>query len=335
MAQTQFARVRLGERGPDVSRLCLSGALFGEGVDAHQAFDIINRYRDSGGNFIDATGNTADGASERIVGKALQHQRQRWVIAATAGGQGREHPGRLSGKWVRQALDQSLDRMGFDRIDLFYLHLNEHMNGLEEAMECVGELMESGRIGGWGFANVRAWRIAELVRMADCLDVPRPIAAQPCYHALHRSVETDYLPACVHFGIGAVAYAPLARGILSEEYSQRIELSSRMLSDGGMCRDIELRPAAEDAVRAIARHLQPSGRAMTGFALQWVLANRLVSSVLIRPGSLEQLEALLSAAATPYTPDDEAFMNELVPSGNFIETACMDLRWTPEGRVVD
>ncbi len=95
-----------------------------------------------------------------------------------------------------------------------------------------------------------------------------------------------------------------------------------------------LRPAAVDAVRAIARHLQPSGRHMTGFALQWVLANQLVSSVEIRPTSLAQLDSYLSAMETSYTLNDEAFMNELVPSGNFFGTTFPNLKSAHDGRVV-
>jgi aryl-alcohol dehydrogenase-like predicted oxidoreductase len=195
-------------------------------------------------------------------------------------------------------------------------------------------MIEAGRIGGWGFANFRAWRIAELVRIADCLDVPRPIAAQPYYHALYRLVEADYLPACAHFGIGAVAYAPLARGILSEQNGAAIQLPPTSPAHDGQGEETMFRPAALDAVRAIARHLQPSGRAMSGFALQWVLANQLVSSVAIRPGSLAHLDSYLSAAETPYTPDDEAFINELVPSGGFIGAGFGDAVAPQSGRVL-
>lgn len=336
MMQKQFARLRLGERGPEVSRLCLSARMFGNGTDADEAARMIARYREAGGNFINAAGSHADGAAERIIGRGLRRSRDRWIVAAAA-----DIPAninlnslRASQHWLSEAIDKSRDRLGVEKIDLYYLCFDDRMTRLEETIEMLGEMIEAGKIGGWGFSNLRAWRIAELVRIADCLDVARPIAAQSYYHALYRLMEMDYLPACAHFGIGVVAYAPLARGMLSEEFSCGNETSPYVGPQDPVVMETACRPAAVDAVRAIARHLQPSGRAMTGFALQWVLANKLVSSVLIRPRTLAQLDSYLKAFETSYTQNDEVFMNELVPSGNFVGTAYLDTKSAHIGRVV-
>jgi aryl-alcohol dehydrogenase-like predicted oxidoreductase len=336
MTQKQFTRIRLGERGPDVSRLCLSARMFGNGTEEHEATEIIARYGEAGGNFVNATGSCADGAAERIVGRVVRQDRDRWIIAVTAGspvktnsssGSGRDH-------WLRQTIDRNRDLLGVEKIDLFYLCFDDRMTRLEETIETLGEMIEAGKIGSWGFSNLRAWKIAELVRIADCLDVPRPIAAQSYYHALYRLTEVDYLPACAYFGIGAVAYAPFARGILSEGFSSGTQLPSYVGPQDPVVMETESRPAAVDTVRAIARHLQPSGRTITGFALQWVLANQLVSSVLIRPASLAQFDGYLSAVETSYTLNDEAFMNELLPSGNFFGPTFLDMTSAHNGRVV-
>jgi aryl-alcohol dehydrogenase-like predicted oxidoreductase len=336
MMKRQFARLRLGECGPNVSRLCLSARMFGNGTEEHEAAEMIARFGQAGGNFINAAGSDAEGAAQRIIGRAIRRDRDRWIIAdaATPPAKARSNARGPSGAWLRQAVDRSRDHLGVAKIDLYYLCLDDWMTGLEETIETLGEMIEAGKIGGWGFSNLRAWRIAELVRIADCLDVPRPVAAQSYYHALYRLMEMDYLPACAHFGIGVVAYAPLARGILSDEFSSGSERSSYVGPQDPVVMETAFRPAAIDAVRAIARHLQPSGRAITGFALQWVLANRLVSSVLIRPKSMAQLDSYLSAVETSYTLNDEAFMNELVPSGNFVGTAYLNLKSAHIGRVV-
>lgn len=327
--QNLFARVRLGARGPDVSRLCLSTRMFAQQSGHTEAAEMVTRFGQAGGNFIDASG---DPACERIAGEAIGRHRDRWILAGTC--QAASSNGARSPRSLKQGLAASLDRLETDRIDLYYLPLDDRIGRLEDMVETLGELIEAGRIGGWGFANFRAWRIAELVRIADCLDVPRPIAAQPYYHALYRLVEADYLPACAHFGIGAVAYAPLARGILSEQGGGAIRLPLPPPAPDGQADGAMVQPAALDAVRAIARHLQPSGRAMSGFALQWVLANQLVSSVVIRPGSMAHLDSYLSAAETPYTPDDEAFIDALVPSGGFIGAAFGDPVTPRTGRVL-
>ncbi len=307
--------------------------MFGNASNGTDAEEIIARYAEAGGNFVDADGGEA---SERCVGRAIEGQRSRWVVATRPGTPPRTNSisGGRSVQWLRHAVDASLDRLGAGMIDVLYLHPDDDAAALEEIIETLGELIEAGKIGGWGFSNFRAWKIAELVRMADCLDVPRPICAQPYYHALYRLVETDYLPACAHFGIGVVPYAPLARGVLAGGDGESPPPAAIPGQAWAPDRETEFRPAALDAVRAIARHLQPSGRPLSGFALQWVLANRLVSSVLIRPSSVEQLEAYLRAAATRYTPDDEAFLNELVPSGHVVGGAFGDARSAREGRVV-
>ncbi len=159
---------------------------------------------------------SAEGAAERIIGRAVRQDRDRWVIAVTAGSPAIEGG---SAHGLQRTVDRSCDLLGVQKIDLLYLSFDDGMARLEETVETFGEMIEAGTIGNWGFSNLRAWRIAELVRIADCLDVPRPIAAQSYYHALYRLMEMDYLPACAHFGIGVVAYAPLARGILSDEFS--------------------------------------------------------------------------------------------------------------------
>jgi aryl-alcohol dehydrogenase-like predicted oxidoreductase len=336
MAQKQFARLRLGKNGPDVSRLCLSARMFGNETEPSEAAEMIARYGEAGGNFINAAGSGADAAAERIVGRALRGNRDRWIIAAAAGqpSETNSHSGGGNHHWLREAIDASRDRLQVEKIDLFYLCFDDRISRIEETVEIIGEMMEAGKIGGWGFSNLRAWRIADLVRIADCLEVPRPTAAQCYYHALYRLTEMEYLPAYAHFGIGVVANAPLARGMLSEDFSSDILHSVYAGPEDPVVMDTTCRPAAMTAVRAIARHLQPSGRAITGFALQWVLANRLVTSVLIRPQSLAQLESYLRADETSYTPNDEAFMNELVPSGNSVGTAYLDRQSEHVGRVV-
>jgi len=336
MMQKKVAKVGLGKGGPEVARLCLSARMFGNGTEEHEAIEMIASYAQAGGNFVDATGCGADGAAERIVGRALRGDRERWVVATTSDGLAKRNANAegLSGHWLRQAIDRSRDRLGVKKIDLYYLRLNETMTRLEDTVETLGEMIEAGKIGGWGFANFGAWRIAELVHIADCLDVPRPIAAQSYYHALYRLMEMDYLPACAHFGIGVVGCAPLARGILSGEFTSGIQLPSYAEPQDPVIMEPTFQPAAADAVRAIARHLQPSGRAMTGFALQWVLANQLVSSVLIRPDSLAQLDSQLRTIETSYTPSDEAFMNDLVACGSFIGTGYLNPKAAKSGRVV-
>lgn len=334
---TQFSRVLLGLGGPSVGRICLSARGFGDEVSETEAIAMLERFWEAGENFIDISEASSNGTLEKIAAHAIGQRPHHWTIAAKATypTAGNGTCGGHSKDWLTHAVDGQLERLGFAKINLLYLDLGDQTIRLEEAIEAVSALIESERIGGWGFANVPAWRIAELVHIADCLDCPRPIATQPYYHALHRLVEIDYLPACDHFDIGVVACAPLASGMLSG--SCMIASQQPAASCTGQdspSAEGRFRPVEMDAVRAIAEHLEPSGRQMSDFALNWVLANRLVSSVLVRPKTLAQLNSYLNARTTPYTTDDEDFINELIPSGNFAGSTYSAPRYASSGRIV-
>ena len=147
MTKTLLDKTRLGARGPEVSRLCLGTMMFGDQTDQGEAAEIIARYAEAGGNFIDTADQYAGGASERIIGRAIGGDRGRWVIASKGGNPvtGVTGSGGLSALWLRQAIDQSLDRIGVDKIDLYYLHLDDEETRLEETIGAVGEMMdESG-----------------------------------------------------------------------------------------------------------------------------------------------------------------------------------------------
>jgi aryl-alcohol dehydrogenase-like predicted oxidoreductase len=330
-------KTKLGARGPEVSRLCLGTMMFGDQTDEGEAAEMIARYGEAGGNFIDTADQYAGGASERIVGRAIAGQRDRWVVASKAGNvvTGVTGSGGLSPQWLRQAIDQTLDRLGLDTVDVYYLHLDDEATPLEDTIGAIGEMLAAGKIGGWAFSNFRAWKIAEMIRIADSLGVARPIAAQPYYHALYRLVEIDYLPACAHFGIGVVPYSPLARGLLTGKYNDGMPEGSRAARGDARMMETEFRPEAIEAARAIATHLEPSGRPMSGFALAWVLANRLISGVIIGPKTMAQLENYLRLAGTPYTAEDEAIMNRLIPSGSAAGYAYADPRYPYRGRIIE
>jgi len=320
--------------GPAVSRLCLGTMMFGDATDAGEAREIVAAFAEAGGNFIDTADVYADGASERIVGDAIRDDRADWVLATKVGNPMRSVPGSggLTPGYVAQALDASLDRLGVDRIDLYYLHLDDEATPLEATIAAMGQAVADGRIAAWGFSNFRGWKIAEIMRLADRLGAPRPIAAQPYYHALYRQAEIDYIPACVHFGLGVVPYSPLARGVLTGKYAGGAPEGSRAARGDARIAETALRPELLAAARAVEAHVAPSGRRVADVALQWVLANRAVTSVLIGPRTLAQTQAYLAAMACPYDAADEAAVDAIAPPGAVIGT-WSDPKYPYRGRV--
>ena len=328
---------RLGDAGPQVSRLCLGTMMFGDRTEEGEARDMVATFAEAGGSFIDTADVYADGRSETIVGRAIAGDRDRWTLAtkvcnalpSVAGSGG------LSARWIAQGLDASLDRLGVERIDLYYLHRDDEETPLEETVGALGQALADGKIAAWGFSNFRAWKIAEMVRIADSLGVARPIAAQPYYHALYRPAEIDYLPACRHFDIGVVPYSPLARGVLTGKYADGTPAGSRAAHGDKRILETEMRPELIDAARRLAAHVEPSGRRLADVALQWVLANEIVSSVLVGPRTMEQLQAYLGGLEAAYAAEDERFIEAIVPTGGVAGSAFADPRYPYRGRVVE
>ena len=333
---TEMPTRPLGSDGPPVSRLCLGTMMFGDRTDEGEAAEMIAAFAEAGGTFVDTADVYAAGASERIVGRAVARSRDRWTLATKVGNPMPDRPGSggLSAAWIGEALDASLDRLGLDRVDLYYLHRDDEDTPLEETVAAMGRAVAEGRVRAWGLSNFRGWRIAEVVRVADRLGVPRPIAAQPYYHALYRLAEVDYLPACAHHGIGVVPYSPLARGVLTGKYVEGVPEGSRAGRGDKRIGETEMRPELLEAAKAFDAHVRASGRRTADVALGWVLANEVVTSVLVGPRTMEQLRGYLDALSTPFTAADEALVERLVPAGCAAGAGYADPSYPYRGRVV-
>ena len=329
-------RARLSPDGPQVARLCLGAMMFGDQADATEAFRILDAYRAAGGNFIDTADVYAQGRSESILGTWLDHHREEVVLATKLGNPMQDQPGSggISRRWILAALEGSLNRLRTETIDLYYLHADDNATPLEETIGTLGELIASGRIRGWGFSNFRAWKIAEMIRVADGLGVPRPIAAQPYYHLLNRVAEAEYLPACRHFGIGAVTYSPLARGVLTGKYrGETVPEGSRAARGDARLLETEFRPETIAAANAFAEQAEASGREPIALAIRWVLANAAVASVLIGPKSVAQLTSYLRAFEIDYGAEDEAALDRFCAPGHTPAPAYSDPRYPYRGRI--
>ena len=211
----------LGRSGLKVSPICLGAMMFGGPADKTTSARIVARARDAGINFIDTADAYNAGHSEQVVGRAICHGRQNWILGtklANAMGDDPNQAG-LSRRWVLQAADDSLRRLGTDYIDIYYLHKEDHSTPLEETVRAMGELIRQGKVRYFGVSNYRAWRVAEICNICDRLGIDRPVVSQPYYNAMNRMPEVEHFPACSYYGLGIVPYSPLARGVLTGKYA--------------------------------------------------------------------------------------------------------------------
>lgn len=312
--------IPLGKSPLQVSRLCLGTMMFADQTDAAEAKAIVDHAQDHGVNFIDTADVYSRGASERLVGELLKGRREQWVLASKLGNAMSERPNesRYSRRWVLQACEASLRRLGTDFIDVYYLHRDFEGDDLEEPLRAVEQLLRDGKIRYWALSNFRGWRIAEAVHRAHQLNMPGPVACQPYYNLLNRGPEVEILPACHAHGLGVVPYSPIARGVLSGKYAPGAQPAAGSRAARGDKRILETEWRAESLVAAhkLQQHLAPRGIALQHFASAWVLAHRAVSAVIAGPRTLAQWQDYFPALDVTVTPEDEAFVDALVAPGH-------------------
>ncbi|MEF2553734.1 aldo/keto reductase [Aurantimonas sp. A2-1-M11] len=333
---TTIPKVPLFRDGPEVARLCLGTMMFADRTDEAEAARMLDRYFAVGGNFIDTADSYTGGQSEAMLGRLLKERRADCVLATKVGNPvtGVDGSGGLSPEWIARAAQMSRERLQTETIDLYYLHLDDEATPLDEVIAALGDLIAEGAIRHWGFSNFRAWKIADMIRIADRLGVARPVVAQPYYHMLNRTAEPDYLPACHHFGIGVVPYSPLGRGILTGKYRGGVPDDSRAARGDKRMLEAEFLPGTIEAANKAADHAEQTGRDPGAMAVNWLLANAAVTSILMGPRNVAQLDGYLGAVDTRYDAEDEAVLSALCASGHTPVVGHSDPRYPYRGRVL-
>lgn len=326
----------LGKSGLKVSKLCLGTMNFGEETNLATATKIVTSARDAGINFIDTADGYTGGKSETMVGQLIRKDRDDWILA-TKVGSGQGTPKRkkgLSRKWMMEAIDHSLKRLQTDYVDIYYMHHVDWETPLEESIVAMRDLIGAGKVLHWGFSNHRPWQIGEIIRICDNTGTPHPVICQPYYNAMNRMPENDLLPACEYYGIGVVPYSPLARGVLTGKYEPGKEPPKNTRAGRGDTRmmQTEFRKESLLAAQKITTHTEKQGTTPIAFALNWVLNNTLISSVIAGPRTMAHWEGYLDALDYDFTARDEAFLDKLVAAGHPSSPGYSDPRYPPAGR---
>lgn len=327
---------RLGRSGLKVSPLCLGAMMFGGPTDEETSRRIIAEAREAGVNFIDTADAYNGGRSEEVVGRAIRQERDYWVLAtklANPIGVG-PNGGGLSRKWVMQACEASLRRLGTDYIDLYYLHKEDHQTPLEETVRAIADLVRQGKVRYFGVSNYRGWRVAEIANLCDKAGIDRPAASQPYYNAMNRMPEVEHLPACAYYGLGVVPYSPLARGVLTGKYKpgEAPPQDTRAGRNDPRMMATEWRRESLEMAQRIREHAERRGMTAGQFAVLWVLNNALVTSAIAGPRTEAQWRDYLGALAHKFTAEDEALIDGMVPAGHPSTPGYNDPQYPIEGR---
>jgi len=328
----------LGASGIKVSPICLGTMMFGARTDAAEAGRIVDSARAAGINFIDTADVYAKGESERVTGKLISGDREQWVLATKVGnrmGKGPNESG-LSRGWMMRAIEASLRRLNTDWVDIYYLHLDDPSAPVEETLVAMADIIATGKVRYFGISNYRAWRIVQIVELCGKLGVPAPIVCQPYYNAMNRLPETEVLPACASYGLGVVPYSPLARGVLTGKYApgQPPAADTRAGQKDKRMLETEFREESLVMAQTFKAHAEKRGMSAGQFALNWVLNNRIVTSVLAGPRTFEQWTEYLGALAHRFSAGDEALVDSMVKSGHPSTPGFNDPRYAITGRPI-
>ena len=330
---------RLGNSGLEVSPICLGTMMFGDRTDAAAAQEIVDAAFGAGINFIDTADVYTKGASEKIVGPAIKANRARWILATKVGNvmTAKPHDGGLSRRWVLRACDESLARLATDYIDIYYLHKDDPDTPIAETVSAIGDLIRSGKIRYFGISNYRGWRIAEMVSECEAQGVSLPVVCQPYYNLLNRMPEVEVLPACDHYGIGVAPYSPLARGVLTGKYAPGAKPpeGSRIARGDRRMLETEFREESIVIAQKLGEHAQKTGRTPTQFAMAWMWANQVVTSVIAGPRTMEQWNDYVGAIGTQWTDADEALVDSLVRPGHPSTPGYSDPQYPFYGRILE
>ncbi|MGW5452505.1 aldo/keto reductase [Nocardia sp. NPDC003979] len=311
----------LGRTGVQVSTLALGAMNFGRigNTGQDEATAIVDAAIEAGINLIDTADAYSDGQSEEMVGKAIAGRRDDLVIATKAYLPMGEDPNRRgsSRRWLVTALEDSLRRLDVDHVDLYQIHRWDPNTSDEETLSALTDLQRAGKIRYFGSSTFPAYRIVQAQWSAREHHLSRYVTEQPCYSILQRGIESHVLPVTEEYGLGVLAWSPLASGWLSGAIraGREITTSRSGFMPHRFDLDVPANRAKLEAVERLATVADEAGLTMIQLALGFVTAHRAVTSAIIGPRTMAHLHSQLAAADTVLSAEVLDEIDEIVSPG--------------------
>jgi aryl-alcohol dehydrogenase-like predicted oxidoreductase len=323
----------LGRTGVQVSALALGAMNFGKigRTTQEEATAIVDAALEAGINLIDTADFYSGGQSEEMVGKAIAGRRDDIVLATKATmpmSDERNHQG-SSRRWLVTALEDSLRRLGIDCVDLYQIHRWDPSTSDEETLSALTDLQRAGKIRYFGSSTFPAYRIVQAQWAAREHHLSRYVTEQPSYSILQRGIEAHVLPVTQEYGLGVLAWSPLASGWLSGAIREgrAVTTSRSTFMPQRFDTTIPSNQARLEAVEQLAKVADEAGLTMIQLALGFVTAHPAVTSALIGPRTLDHLHSQLAAADTALSADVLDAIDAIVAPG--IDLAADEKHDTP------
>jgi aryl-alcohol dehydrogenase (NADP+) len=310
-------KVRLGNTGLKVSRICLGTMTYGSPKwrdwvleeDASRPF--ISRALEAGINFFDTADIYSQGASEEIVGRALRDfcpAREDYVLATKVFFPVDGRNGGLSRKHIMHAIDNSLRRLGMDHVDLYQIHRFDNATPIEETIEALHDVVKAGKARYIGASSMHAWQFAKYLATAQKMGMTKFVSMQNFYNLVYREEEREMLPLCRDAGIGVIPWSPLARGFLGRTHAHALDRqTARAKSDNVL--DMQFGDADLETLRRMEEIGARRGAANAQVAIAWLLAKD-VAAPIIGASKMSHLEDAIAAASIVLTDEEVKYLEE-------------------------
>jgi aryl-alcohol dehydrogenase (NADP+) len=315
----------LGRTGIKVTPYCLGAMMFGGAgnPDHDDSIRIIHKALDFGINFIDTADRYSAGESEEIVGKALKGRRDNVVLATKMGDDPNQQGN--SRRWITLGVEASLRRLQTDHIDLYQIHRPSPDTDIEETLSVLTDLMRAGKVRAIGSSTFPASEIVEAQWVAERRGLARFRAEQPPYSILTRGIEREVLPMCERYGMGTLVWSPLAMGLLTGRYRKgqqmpdnlRTQVFPKQMSNAG----------ALDAVEQLIAVGEAAGMSLTHMAMAFSIAHPGVTSSIIGPRTMQQLDDLLAGAEVVLNDEILDRIDQIAPPGT--DVGPLDANYNP------
>jgi aryl-alcohol dehydrogenase (NADP+) len=310
-------KVRLGNTGLKVSRICLGTMTYGSPkwrdwvLEEEASRPFIKRALEAGINFFDTADIYSQGASEEVVGRALRDfcpAREDYVLATKVFFPVDGRNGGLSRKHILAAIDNSLRRLGMDHVDLYQIHRFDNATPVEETIEALHDVVKAGKARYIGASSMHAWQFAKYLATAQKMGMTRFVSMQNFYNLVYREEEREMLPLCRDAGIGVIPWSPLARGFLGRGAAHALDRrTTRAKSDNVL--DMAWGDADVETLRRVEETAGRRGASNAQIAIAWLLAKG-VTAPIVGASKMSHLEDAIAAAAITLTDEEVKYLEE-------------------------
>jgi aryl-alcohol dehydrogenase-like predicted oxidoreductase len=305
----------LGNSGLLVSAVGLGCNNIGRQVDEAGTVAIVERCIEHGITFFDTSDvyGAKPGRSEECLGQALKPHRRNVVLATKGTGRLGEGPywQGASRRYLTEALDDSLRRLGTDYVDLYQLHFPDPLTPIEETLRFLDDAVRVGKVRYIGLTNYTAWGVAEAASIVRAEHLTPVISTQNRYNLLERDIEREVVPMAKRFGLGILPYYPLASGLLTGKYHRDETPTGTRLTSGIHFYDGVLANADYDLLDRLTAFASERGHSLLELAIGWLASNPLVGSVMTGATKPEQIEANALASGWRLTPEELREIDEI------------------------